>query len=543
MTQRTHRLAGLAATSVAAVLAAAALCMASCSRHDAGSNKRGELEKALGELDSAIETFAELDKKTTRELEILGNSFRRAANDSVKLALCDSLARRYNNRNTDSLAMFSELMMQYAAKLGDRDRTVKAELHLCSVSQLKEDFLSALRSFEAIDTTGISEDVLLKYYNKGISIYYSLFVRAFNSRMDRYLNRSADYNLLKITQLRNAYLQIDSTSFDARLIKVSDLRDNERYTEALALLGEAEPYAVTIWQKSQFHRYKSVLYNFLGMQDERAVELALASKYDLLGCSADNLSLIDLAKYLAGAGKVGHAVSYATLASRNSFRLKHAARMAYSESASRKIMQLVLEKQKRTHKTLLYVISALSVMLVVLLLIIHDNYKLKKKRTKLLMQLQEANAIKDTYLFKYMTIASDYLDKADENHKKMRKLMRYNRTDELYAILRGSSSFEEERKNFYKVFDNHFSNVFPNFLPNLNGIMRPEHRYGLYEDGTMPTELRMLAVMRLGMTDSGQIARFMKCSLSTIYTYRSRAAEKSLLSRAEFEKKVRKLPL
>ncbi len=525
------------------MLCAAALCMASCKVQDTAGSTRGELEKALTELDAAIVKFAELDQKTARELEILGNSFRREKNDSVKLALCDSLAERYNNRNTDSLAMFSELMMQYAGKLGDRDRIVKAELHLCSVSQLKEDFLSALRSFEAIDTTGISEDVILKCYNKGISIYYSLFVRAFNSRMDIYLNRSADYNLLKITELRNAYLQIDSTSFDARLIKVSDLRDNERYTEALAMLEESEPYASTVWQKSQFHRYKSVLYNFLGMQDERAVQLALASKYDLLGCSADNLSLIDLAKYLAGKGEIGHAVEYVTLASGNSFRLKHAARMAYSESASRKIMQLVLEKQKRTHKTLLYVISALSIMLVVLLLIMYYSYRLKKQRTKLLMQLQEANAIKDTYLFKYMTIASDYLDKADENHKKMRKLMRYNKTDELYAILRGSSSFEEERKNFYKVFDNHFSNVFPNFLHNLNEIMRPEHRYGLYEDGTMPTELRMLAVMRLGMTDSGQIARFMKCSLSTIYTYRSRAAEKSLLSRAEFEKKVRELPL
>lgn len=539
-----HRLTGTSIAKGAAVLlvpVAIAVCI--LLRTGSRSNTRSSLEKALSELDTAIEEFKKLDEETAQELNALGNLFRLSDNDTVRLMLCDSLARRYVNINTDSLVIFSELMLQYATELDDRDRTVEAALNLCSVSQMKEDFLSSLRTYESIDTSGISQDAMLKYYNKGISIYYSLFVRAFNSQGDVYLNRSADYNLLKIMELRDAYLQLDSTSFDAMLIKVSNLRDNEKYTEAMHLLEESEPYAAAISQKAQFHRYKSVLYNFLEMQDERAVQLALASKYDLLGCSTDNISLVGLAKYLARTGDIGHAVTYSALASKNSFRLKHSARMAYSEKASQNIMKMVLEKQERTQVTLIYVISALSIMLIVLLLIITENYKLKKKRTKLLMQLQEANAIKDTYLFKYMTIASDYLDKADENHKSLRKLMRYNRTEELSAILRRPSSFEEERKNFYKEFDNHFSDVFPNFLPNLNSIMQEECRYTLYEDGTMPTELRMLAVMRLGMTDSRQIARFMKCSLSTIYTYRSRAAEKSLFPRSEFEKKVRKLPL
>ncbi|MCM1178467.1 MAG: DUF6377 domain-containing protein [Bacteroidales bacterium] len=545
---RNHRTSKEEKKKVSAMLYAAiaftfaTACFTSCGDKATGST-HGELEKALAELDRAVEEFTEIDQSNTMELLALGNALRLADNDTSRLLLCDSLARRYSNICTDSMVIFSELMLKYAQGLGDRDMQVKAAINLCSVSQIKEDFLSALRRFESIDTSGISRDVMLKYYNKGTSIYYSLFVRAFNTEGDIYLNRSADYNLLRITELRESYLRIDSTSFNARLIKVSNLRDNGDYVQALDLLDKSAPFASTIPQKAQFHRYRSVLYNFLGMQDRRAIELALASKYDLLGNSSDNLSLIGLARHLTRSGDLDRAVAYSALASKNSFRLKHAARMSYSENTSRKIMKLVLEKQKRTRHILIYVISALSILLTVLLVIITDNYKLKKKRTRLLAQLQEANAIKNTYLFKYMTIASEYLDKADERHKGMRKLIRYNKIDELSGILRAPSPFEEERKAFYRDFDNHFAKVFPHFLPNLNEIMQEEHRYSLYEDGTMPTELRMLAVMRLGMTDSRQISRFMKCSLSTIYTYRSRAAEKSIYQRSEFEEKVSKLPL
>ena len=94
-----------------------------------------------------------------------------------------------------------------------------------------------------------------------------------------------------------------------------------------------------------------------------------------------------------------------------------------------------------------------------------------------------------------------------------------------------------------QMFDENFLSMFPLFVDRVNGMMKEGSQYHIVKPGQMPVELRVLAVMRMGMTDSMQIARFMSYTISTVYTYRSRAAEKSKYSRDEFERRLMQIPL
>lgn len=171
------------------------------------------------------------------------------------------------------------------------------------------------------------------------------------------------------------------------------------------------------------------------------------------------------------------------------------------------------------------------------------SQKLRKNLAYNLTRLKEANLIRNNYLFRYMVLSANYLDSADEYHKGLRRMVRKGELDELYKILKSPSRFEDDKRNFYAIFDETFLKMFPHFVERLNSLMKPDHLYVLTKSGHLPVEVRVLAVMRMGMTDSNQIAQFMSYSIATVYTYRSRSAEKSLYSREEFERKVLKLPL
>ena len=98
-------------------------------------------------------------------------------------------------------------------------------------------------------------------------------------------------------------------------------------------------------------------------------------------------------------------------------------------------------------------------------------------------------------------------------------------------------------KKFYEAFDEMFLAVFPDFVSRVNAYMKEGCEYQDSYKGMISTELRVLAILRLGMTGSADIAHFLNCSLSTVYTYRSRAAEKSRLDREAFEKAIKSIPL
>ena len=157
------------------------------------------------------------------------------------------------------------------------------------------------------------------------------------------------------------------------------------------------------------------------------------------------------------------------------------------------------------------------------------------------LQLKEANHIiaensylKEEYIGRYMDQCSTYLDKMDLYRRSLNKIAATGRVEELYKAIKSSQFLEEELKEFYANFDMTFLQLFPNFLEESNALlvepMQPKN-----------TELRIFALIRLGITDSTKIAQFLRYSVTTIYNYRTRVRNKALGERDEFEAKVMKI--
>ena len=500
-------------------------------------------EKAFALLDEEIERFPEAISRCNRRIDSLCRCLDMTHDTSQQLCLCKELTDIYSRMAVDSMALYAEKMLSLAEKVNDKDAQIHATMALCTIAQMKEDFSGALNRLDAIDVSEVNGDLLREYYSRCESVYYSLFIRAFNSPEGLFLNYHASYYRDRLTALRQASLAIDSTDFKAAQIRISELRDSKMYVEALALLKSMKLYADTDAKKASWHRYNAVLYDFLDDQENRLLHLAMSSVYNLRLPTRDNLSLIDLARALRKRGDLERASRYISLATDNSFKHKQVARMSYAASASNKIMAVLAIKEKTSRIWLYILLSVLFVLLLIAIYALYYNLQLRQQLEYSNRQLHEANLIKNNYLFEYMVSSAGYIDSADIYHKELRRIAKKDGVEKVYDILKLPSRFEGDKRKFYAMFDENFLTMFPHFIDKVNEMMRPGSQYVLLKTTTMPVELRVLAVMRMGMTDSTQIARFMNYSKSTVYTYRCRAAEKSIYSREEFERLLLTIPL
>lgn len=95
-------------------------------------------------------------------------------------------------------------------------------------------------------------------------------------------------------------------------------------------------------------------------------------------------------------------------------------------------------------------------------------------------------------------------------------------------------------KNFYTRFDEAILNIYPSFVEKFNKLLKPEERITLKAGELLNTELRLYALVRIGIEDNAKIAQFLRCSISTVYTYRSKIRKRAI-NTDTFEDEIRNI--
>lgn len=149
--------------------------------------------------------------------------------------------------------------------------------------------------------------------------------------------------------------------------------------------------------------------------------------------------------------------------------------------------------------------------------------------------LHEANLIKEEYIAHFFDLCSSYINKLEDYRKMLNRKATGRQLDELFGLLKSTSITDNEVGELYMTFDTIFLNLYPTFVKDFNALLVPGEQIVLKQGELLNTELRIFALVRLGITDSVKIAAFLRYSLSTIYNYRTKARNKAAVSRDEFE--------
>jgi DNA-binding NarL/FixJ family response regulator len=129
----------------------------------------------------------------------------------------------------------------------------------------------------------------------------------------------------------------------------------------------------------------------------------------------------------------------------------------------------------------------------------------------------------------------------DGLQRRVRKLATHDNLVELKRELSKNDLVDEELVYFYEMFDNAFLRLYPNFVSEFNSLLEEDARIELKKDEKLNTELRIFALIRLGINDSSKIAALLRYSVNTIHNYRAKVKNKACVSREEFEERIKKI--
>ena len=149
--------------------------------------------------------------------------------------------------------------------------------------------------------------------------------------------------------------------------------------------------------------------------------------------------------------------------------------------------------------------------------------------------------MKEEYIGRFMSLCSQYIDKLDDYRKMVNKKMKNKELEELYRLSKSSELKERELDELLQNFDSVFLHLYPNFVDEFNALLQPELRFQKKDDNRLVTEIRIFALIRLGIEDSSKIAEFLHYSVNTIYNYRARIKNGALDNRESFERRVKML--
>jgi len=344
----------------------------------------------------------------------------------------------------------------------------------------------------------------------------------------------------------------------------------KQYDEALKLLL---PYFPTI--KENNHDRAIIAFSISEAyhgKGERNLEkrwLTISSIYDIRSATKEYISLRSLAFILYEDGDINRAYNYIKRSLEDALFCN--ARLRTIEISQMlpiidKAYQLQTEAHQRDLIISLVSISILSLFLIIAILFVYRQMKklaltrkhlsianeqlsnLNKELSLTNQQLKatnntlgEANIIKEEYIGRYMDQCSVYIDKLDEYRRLLNKTAVAGKIEELLLKIKSKQFIEDELKEFYDNFDSTFLQLFPTFVEEFKALLSDHEDVTLKSGQLLNTELRIFALIRLGITDSVKISHFLRYSLSTIYNYRTKLRNKAIGERGEFEENVMRI--
>ena len=532
------------------------ICM--CRLHAADSSRADSL---LLKLDQAIKERPIYMEQKELKLVELKRQLHRQIPDEERFAILGTLLDEYRSFNTDSALHMAEEREQIAIRLGNREYIDNARMNKADVLGMTGMYKEVMDLMRNIHIDRLPVDIHPYYYHIYRTVYGLMAdyaVTAYEKKLYTELTDKYRDSLLLVNKdnlLIHTLIQSDQYNVRNEYDKAIRL-----LTDYLALQKDYEhDVAICAYTLSESYRLK-------GDKEKEKEYLIVSAMADMKTAVREYISLRKLAVLLYQEGDIERAYSYVKICMEDAAACN--ARLRKLEILEifpiiNDAYQQKTEKQQEQMKWALVSISLLSLFLLLAIFyvykqmkkvaaarreVIDANRRLKELNDELHLsnaQLKEANHsiaensyLKEEYIGRYMDQCSVYLEKMDNSRRSLGKIAATGNVEELYKNIKSSKFIEGELKEFYTNFDNTFLQLFPTFVEDFNALLADDEQISLKAGERMNTELRIFALIRLGITDSVKIAQFLRYSVTTIYNYRTKVRNKAAGDRDLLEQEV-----
>lgn len=516
----------------------------------------------LDRIDKMIENDQYYQGIKEKELKHLKRQAYEAEDDQTRLLFLDSIYHAYSAYRYDSAYAYMKQGLELAEKCHNTYYILRNQINRASILSVRGFYGKAENLLQSLNPDEMPYQLKQYYYFTFTWLYNywasyaknSDYAEEFHAQKKHYLTlliqsfneknkKSAYYNYLmgEYAYLNNPTSK-ESLNHYQKALKMSPAKSR---IHAMSAYGIARYYK----KNGKFDLYEEYL-----------VE---ASVSDGLCQLKETVALQKLAYYIfkKDASNSKRAAKYIQHTMEDAQFFNNQLRMMQISNILPVIASANQQAAERSRTRFLWGLIGVSMALVIILILSFVNNRqknrLKKNKaeieeqnekqkemnaqlTELNQQLIETNIKRETYMRLFMDISAAYISKLSDYRKLVSRKIKANQTADLLKSLNTHKLEEEESQMFYNRFDKAFMELYPGFVTELNKLLLPECQLEVPTTHDLTTEIRIFALMRLGVTDSQEIATLLHYSTQTIYNYKSGMRAKAI-NRDTFESDINQL--
>lgn len=524
------------------------------------------VDSLLGVLDQTLERKDHFVQLKQQELLSLKHQFNQCSTEEERFLVLNNLVEAYLSFNIDSASHYIYIQEVLAHELNNDVFITQSKLNLTSA------YISTGMYYEAMEVLkSLNADQMPKHLKV---FYLNLFRRTYDALADFAIKEELkEFYKIQVKNYRDSVFIVHEhmNSDDLNLQADALIADGE-YNKAIDLLNKSlAAIGHSDHQKAIFNHLLAQAWRGVGHRNNEKYYLIVSSIFDIKSSVKEYISLWQLAEVLFEEGDVDRAFKYLQTsledATQGNMRLRTNSISNIYPIIEKAYQGKVSYQQEQQHRLLLFITLLSIALMVITLFVLFQMRRLRWARKELKQMnsqlarlnsdlrksnndlkilnssILDSSVIKEEYIGKYMEQCILYLDKIEEYRRWVRRNIKTESKNEFLKELDSSKFLEEELVTFYNEFDKTFLNLFPTFVEEFNALLNPAEQTALKSNELLNTELRIYALIRLGIVDSDKIARFLRYSLSTIYNYRTKVRNKAAGNREEFEELVMKIGL
>ncbi len=502
------------------------------------------VEKKLRELDVTLENKAEYDARKEEKIGLLRSAVRDAVDDGSRWDATFYLFQEYASYKYDSAYNYALALGELAAKSTSPDLVAEAKIAkvtcLINAGLFKEAFDAA----ETLSEKGLSPRAQLDYYKIMVRLYYSARGYAQTDPYWDQYSQAGEHFSQKI---------LETVPISSRIwheFNANFLMENRQFDEGIKEFeGLLADTGLDLHSRAIYASSMGWMLQLQGREDEALMAICESAICDIKSSTKETTALRMLAEFLSRRGEVERPTRYvrASFDDANFYN----ARLRKLEVGA--VLPLVeknhydsLSRQNKLMGTSIILIIIIAVAAIVALWFfrrqnrrLHEARQGIEERNRQLedanARLAEADAIKVEYIGNSFYNNSEFIEKMSQLYKLVDRMLVTHQYDELRRSLK-ESTLDKERDSMYESFDNTFLKIFPTFVNDYNALF-PETEQVFPTHGLNP-EMRIFALIRLGIQETERIARFLDYSVHTINTYKTRVKNKSWVENEKFEAEI-----
>lgn len=460
--------------------------------------------------------------------------------------ICDKLYEEYNVYQYDSAYVYTRKLINISQRTNDNVKLNESKLKVAFLLLSSGMFKEAFESLAKINTAVLDDDYRLQYY----------------SIKSRALSDLAEYNGDKFYAPFDQDEAVKYTDSAIALSKPNSF--NQLYHEGnkefiSGNVQQPNVYYITLLQKYNLTEHQramvatglSFFYNKPGQEDQRVQLMAIGAINDIRSSTKETLAAFELGQELYKEGKLNDAYTFIQQAMQDAdfygARLRKIQVGALLPVVDRDRI-LVAENEKNRFLIYALLIGVLAVIISLVSFIVFVQLRRIKEKDK---HIEEKNAllekinnrliedthIKEEYIGYFFNVISGYILKLEKLKRNIERKVATKKFEDILLSV-NEINIKKERETLFYTFDHVFLKIFPNFISIFNSLLKKEDQIWPKDNEVLNTDLRIFALMRLGINDNETIANILEYSVNTIYVYKMRIKAKALVPSEQFDHRI-----